>query len=104
MLELFGESCDPASDSVCCDVCSSADTSIPLVPFNEEVKILDDAMQQVGTKGEVKLAEWIRGSSATWTQIYDKKSFSYGNNKGHDLEQWRLFMCQCNVLGIVKNP
>ena len=59
-------------------------------------------MQQVGIKGEVKLAEWIRGSLAAWTQKYNKKSFSYGNSRGHSLEQWRTFMRQCNVLGIVK--
>lgn len=102
LLELFGESYEQIqTDFVCCDVCSSAENH-PLVSFNEELKILDDAMQQVGIKGEVKLAEWIRGSSAAWTQDYNKKSFSYGNNKGHSLEQWRLFMRQCNVLGIVK--
>lgn len=31
-----------------------------------------------------------------------KKSISFGNHKDHSLEQWRLFMRQCNVLGLVK--
>lgn len=43
-----------------------------LVSFNEE---LNDAMQQIGVKGEIKIAEWIRGSSATWTQGYKKNLF-----------------------------
>ena len=61
-------------------------------PFNEELKILVDALQQVGKKGEAKVAEWIRGSAVSWTNAYNKNSYSYGNNKGHTLEQWRLFM------------
>lgn len=32
--------------------------------FNDELKILVDALGQLGQKGEVKVAEWIRGSSA----------------------------------------
>lgn len=71
-------------------------------PFNEELKILVDALQQVGKKSEVKVAEWIRGSAVSWTNAYNKKSYSYGNNKGHTLEQWRLFMRQCHVLGLIK--
>ena len=49
-------------------------------PFNEELKILVDALWQIGIKGEVKVAEWIRGSSVAWTNAYNKKSLSYGNH------------------------
>ena len=71
-------------------------------PFNEELKILVDTLRQIGIKGEVKVAEWIRGSSVVWTNAYNKKSLSYGNHFGHTLEQWRLFTHQCHVLGLVK--
>ena len=43
-------------------------------PFNDELKILVDALRQIGIKGEVKVAEWIRGSSVAWTNAYNKKS------------------------------
>ena len=71
-------------------------------PFNEELKVLVDALQQIGQKGEVKVAEWVRGSAVSWTNAYNKRSFSYGNNKGHTLEQWRLFLQQCHVHGLIK--
>ncbi len=40
--------------------------------------------------------------SGIWTQKHDKKSFSYGNHRGHSMEEWRMFMRQCYVLGVVK--
>lgn len=36
------------------------------------------------------LMKKYEGSSATGTQAYDKKLFSYGNNRGHSFKQWRL--------------
>ena len=101
LLELFGESDPPTYESRCCDVCN-IDNRKTMQPFNEELKILVDALRQIGIKGEVKVAEWIRGSSVAWTNAYNKKSLSYGNHFGHTLEQWRLFMHQCHVLGLVK--
>ena len=44
-------------------------------PFNEELKILVDALRQIGQKGELKVVEWIRGSSVSWTNAYNKKPF-----------------------------
>ena len=46
-------------------------------PFNEELKVLVDALQQIGQKGEVKVAEWVRGSAVSWTNAYNKRSFSH---------------------------
>ncbi len=48
----------------------------------DELNILLSALSQLGCKGEVKIAEWIRGSSIAWTNQHDKTSFSYGNHKG----------------------
>ena len=30
--------------------------------YREELRILNDALEQVGNKGELKVSEWIRGS------------------------------------------
>ena len=103
LLELFGESHSPSFEnthSSCCDVCTVSQQTMQ--PFNEELKILVDALRQIGQKGELKVVEWIRGSSSSWTNAYNKKAFSYGNHRGHSLEQWRLFMRQCHVLGLIK--
>ena len=35
------------------------------------------ALETVGSKGEVKVAEWIRGSALSWTEKHDKNSLSY---------------------------
>ena len=102
-LELFGES-DPQSlnfENSCCDVCS-LNQQQTMQSFNEEIKILGDALHQIGQKGELKVAEWIRGSTVSWTNAYNKKAHSYGNHRGHSLEQWWLFMRQCHVLGLIK--
>ena len=101
LIELFGETDPPTFDFTCCDVCNSSSGQRKQT-FNDELKILVDALNQVGAKGEVKIAEWIRGSSVSWTNAYNKKALSYGNSRGHTLEQWRLFMRQCHVLGLVK--
>ena len=101
LLELFGESEPPTYETSCCDVCNM-DSGKPMHPFNEELKILVDTLRQIGKKGEVKVAEWIRGSSVEWTNAYNKQAFSYGNHRNHTLEQWRLFIRQCHVLGLIK--
>ena len=103
LLELFGESHSQSSESThtCCDVCTKNQQIMQ--PFNEELKILVDALRQIGQKGELKVAEWIRGSSVSWTNAYNKQAFSYGNYRGHSLDQWRLFMRQCHVLSLIKH-
>ena len=64
-------------------------------------KELITALETVGSKGEVKVAEWIRGSASSWTERQGKNSLSYGNHCGHGMEFWRQFMRQCHVLGLV---
>ena len=87
LLELFGETGLPTHETSCCDVCIS-NNGRAKQPFNEELKILVDALKQIGKKGEVKVVEWIRGSLVEWTNAYNKQSFSYGNHKGHSFDQW----------------
>ena len=59
LLELFGEGVSTTNLQVpnreCCDVCAL------------ELSILHNAIEVIGQKGEVKLAQWIRGSSLAWT-------------------------------------
>ena len=49
-----------------------------MVDYKEEVKILDDALKQVGSKGEMKISEWVRGSKVSWTNKFDKSALSCG--------------------------
>ena len=88
LLELFGESHSQSSENTytCCDVCQQI-----MQPFNVELKILVDALRQIGQTGELKVAEWIRGSSVSWTNAYNKQAFSYGNHRGHIL--WTSGVC-----------
>ena len=76
--------------------------SYKLQDFLPKLKVLVDALHQVGMKGEVKVAEWIRDPSISWTNAHYKKVFSYGNHRGYDLVQWRRFIRQCYVLGLIK--
>ena len=100
LLNAFGE-VDTLTNATgdCCYVCLQTN---PVVDFKEELKILLDALNQVGYKGELKIAEWIRGSNISWTNSYDKSCLSYGNNRGKDLYFWRMFIKQCHVMSFVQ--
>ena len=57
-LDAFGEKCIQDIDVhsiACCDVCSNPQ----LVDMTEELRILFDAITVVGSKGEVKIVQWI---------------------------------------------
>ena len=57
-LDAFGEECIQDIDVhsiACCDVCSNPQ----LVDMTEELRILFDAITVVGSKGEVKIVQWI---------------------------------------------
>ena len=100
LLNAFGEVDTPTrATGDCCDVCLQ---SKPVEDFKEELKILIDALNHVGCKGELKIAEWIRGSSMSWTNAYDKTCLSFGNNKGRDLMFWRRFIKQCHVMSFLQ--
>ena len=40
----------------------------------EELKVLIDALDKLGCKGEVKISEWMRGSKVSWKDAFDKSS------------------------------
>lgn len=96
--KLFWEADVPESTE-CCDVCSENYT---LHDYKKELKVAVDALNEVGLKGEVKLAEWIRGSNITWTNAHNKSAFSYGNHCGRDINFWRSFIKQCHVKSLIK--
>ena len=101
LLTSFGENSDTDTDKDtdnCCDVCKM---EIQLQDMSEELKIVVDAINNIGAKGEVKLVQWIRGSSVAWTSSYNRKLMSYGNFKGKSEMWWRKFIRQCHVAGYV---
>ena len=68
----------------------------------KELKILIDALDKVGWKGTVKIAEWIRGSKISWTDAFDKSSISYGNHQGKGIDYWHSFIKQCHVSSLIQ--
>ena len=101
LLAIFGEESSSANASGdCCDVCSPTNRND--IDLKDELNVLLSALSQLGCKGEVKIAEWIRGSNIAWTNTYDKTSFLYRNHKGRSMHFWRTFIKQCHVLGLVQ--
>ena len=105
ILDAFGEEDTPAEFTstvrICCDVCENW-AAYQTVDYKEEFKILDDAVKQVGSKREVKIPEWVRGSKVSWTCEFDKSTFSFGNHRGRDIGFWRKFLKQYHVLSLVQ--
>ena len=72
-------------NTMTCDVCTSKHT-ITLVDRKKQLSVAIDAIDTIGVKGELKLAQWITGSTLHWTAGY-KAASSYGNPMGHS-EPW----------------
>ena len=72
LLNAFKEECLENDNTDCCDVCKM---DVQLVKMAEELKILVDAINALGCKGELKIVQWIHGSSLKWTEEYDKRNF-----------------------------
>ena len=71
-LKQFGEDKKVnGDDNNCCDVCSNQH-SISRTDRKEELSI---AIDTIGTKGELKIAQWIRGSTLQWTSITTKQHY-----------------------------
>jgi len=99
LLDLFGEDAASLASTCeyCCDVCSQS-KEFSLTDCMKELEVLI----VLGDKGEVKLAQWIRGSSQEWTIQYNKDCHSFSNSMGHSEAWWRTFMRQCHVEGVVE--
>lgn len=82
----FGEDAAENKDSGnCCDVYKM---ELQLQDMTEELRIVADAITTIGAKGEVKIAQWIRGSLVIWTSSFNRKSMSYENSKGRSETWW----------------
>ena len=72
LLKLFGEEDkEMIKDPKCCDVCECTNESQE-ADLTKESEVLYDAIQTLGSKGELKITQWIRGSGLAWTYAYDK--------------------------------
>lgn len=108
LLSLFNQ--EPQStpllqNGLCCDVCISNLEKLndQTTDITEDLLTLLNTIKFLGVKGELKIAQWIRGSNAAWTELHDKaSSTSYGSFNGHS-ETWRRgFIKLCNCLGYVE--
>ena len=61
-----------------------------------ELKLLLDAIKELGNRGEVKVTEWIRGGQLTWMkdiQVDRNETSVYGKSpKGLSKVWWRNFI------------
>ena len=101
VLEGFGEQMQMQQNADnCCDVCA-----LPQVSLNNmlhELTIMVNAIDEIRTKGEKKLAQFIRGSNEAWIKSLPNLSSStaYGKSPSNlPLEWWRQFARQCSVAG-----
>ena len=69
-------------NGLCCDVCTEL-SSKELTNCLNEFKVVFDAIQQIGNKGESKLTEWTRGNTRPWMKTLNKSSTSFANCCGH---------------------
>ena len=104
VLEGFGEQMQISQNADhCCDVCALPQVS----PDNRlhELSLMVNAIDEIGTKGEKKFAQFIRGSNEAWIKNlpnFDPSSSStaYGKSPPNlSLEWWRQFARQCSVAG-----
>ena len=101
VLEGFGEQLQMHQDpDNCCDVCV-----LPKVSLNNrlhELTIMVNAIDEIGTKGEKKLAQYVRCGNEAWIKSLANLSASkaYGRSPPNlTLEWWHQFARQCSVAG-----
>lgn len=105
LLELFGETQQPTEDCnnpKCCDVFElKANAAGTETDLTEEFTILHNAISGIGNKGELKLAQWIRGSTLAWTNEYNNKSCPMATSRGTVRCGGAFSYAKCHVLGLV---
>ena len=67
----------------------------------KELEVAVDTIEAIGSKGEVKLTEWICGNKKPWMENLDKTRMSFGRGLGHSEKWWRSFLRKCHVLAMV---
>ena len=104
LVNLFDESEDHAtSTGKCCDICDQG--VIQMEDRATELKLLLDAIKELGNRGEVKIAERIRGGQLTWMrdiQVERNETSAYGKSpKGLSKAWWRNFIRQAAAAGYI---
>ena len=108
LLSLFSQQPQSAlllQNGVCCDFCKSTieKPTGEMTDVTEDLLTLLNTVKFLGVKGELKIAQWIRGSNAAWTELHDKASSTfYGSFNGHSETWWRGFIKLCYCLGYVE--
>ena len=69
---------------------------------HKELEVAVDTIEAIGSKGEVKLTEWIRGNKRPWMENLDKTRMSFGRGLGYSEKWWRSFLRKCHVLGFLE--
>ena len=80
VLEGFGEQIQISQNSDhCCDVCALPE--MQLSNRLHELALIVNAVDEIGTKGEKKLAQYVRGSKETWIRNFPNLSSSAAYGK-----------------------
>lgn len=101
LIEMFGEKGnDLVCPDYCCDVCERA---IRMEERAKELKILIQAIDELGKLGEVKITEWIRGGQLAWMKDIQQATHSTHGKSTPRLskEWWRMFIRQCAAAGYI---
>lgn len=80
LLEYYDEDLKDATES-CCGGFDGADRDF--TPCTKEAKSLVQAVQALGSKGECKVSEFLRGSNSLWLTDENKEDISYGAGRDH---------------------
>ena len=104
LLEGFGEQMVYSVEQ-CCDVCALP--PVPLDNRSQEFDLLVSAIDELGTKGEKKLAQFLCGNNLAWIKelpnFDPNSSKAYGKSPPNlSLEWWRLFARQCSGAGFLE--
>jgi RecQ family ATP-dependent DNA helicase len=99
MLEYYNEELTDAAKH-CCGVCDGQGNRSYVI-CTSEAKNLVQAINALGSKGECKISEFLRGSNSSWLTDESKRNVSYGAGCHHSVQWWRSFIRQCHGLGIV---
>lgn len=108
LLKFFGEEGATSNGDTCCDVCDQCQQTVKQ-DLRLELQLLLLALEDLGARGERKLAEWIHGSHCQWMEDFRDirlASPAFGRGRGasrssHSVDWWRSFIRQCSVACLV---
>ena len=102
LVNLFDESEDNATSiGKCYDICDQG--VIQMEDRATELKLLD-AIKELGNRGEVKIADWIRGGQLTWMkdiQVERNETSAYSKSRKGLSKAWKNFVRQAAAAGSI---